>query len=84
VICKDQGRYIDVFRIADGLGYLELPATALPSFQNMAEGEMRTQSATRGTIQETSIAAIIQGAIENPVYDPAILQSMVTRCLSHR
>ena len=78
LIVKDQGRFIDVFKIGDQLAYLQMPTTALPSFADMNEGDVRIQQATYGTVKEVTIADIIAGAIANPVYDPSILQQTVS------
>jgi len=78
LIVKDQGRWIMVFRVANGLGYLNMPPTALPSFKDMAEGEQRFMSPTKGTAKETTITEIVAGAIEHPVFSTEILEKTVT------
>jgi len=74
LIVKDQGRLIDVFKIGDQLAYIEISAGALPSFADMAEGEIRPLLPNKGTVKEATIAAILIGAIEHPVFSTEVLE----------
>ena len=75
---KDQGRLIDVFKIGDTLAYIEIAAGALPSFADMQEGEIRPLVPHKGTVKEATIAEILAGAIQTPVFSTEVLEKTAT------
>src|SRR5882724_8873986 len=74
LIVKDQGRLIDVFKIGDQLAYIEISAGALPSFADMQEGEVRPLVPHKGTVKEATIAEILAGAIQHPIFSTEVLE----------